>query len=444
MDSTLPAKLGKAQIPVVLKDPKRALYIIVGIIVVAFILWALSMAVQKYTQLSNQSNIDRIRAAQENDLQKYWTGVTQRLQGIDYAFSTKPIPESQKLLINANVFGVRQVGCLGPFSSPVFDEANATRFALASGARCLILEIGKEQNGVDPKLIYRDSWGNKQSLNLGSIEAVAKQIAGRAFAAGNDSTPAGVTEDPLILVVYFAAAPSQADAPLEYVRFLGKVAEALQPLNHLILGQTPQGDFRRQAQETQLFYQPLDTLKRRIIVLTNADTTPFRRLQQLGLAGELGPSQDLDLMVHARLYSREVPSGLGITAAPAGTQQAAAVITTPGYWLNTPPERLADAVSQTKKAWTLVMSPVAGDGSEVPTKEQLAKLLGTYGVQCVPITLFQKEEIRKTFVGMGTVYEKSVWSPKADLIRYVPVPPITTQKPLPQSDSGGGAIRAPV
>jgi hypothetical protein len=224
---------------------------------------------------------------------------------------------------------------------------------------------------------------------------------------------------------------------------LAKVSVALQPLKNLILGQTPQGDFRRQALESQLFYQNLEILKQRIIILTNADTTPFRRLQQLGLKGELGPEHDLDLIVHARLYSRESPSGLGVTAAPAGNQQAAAVITTPKYWLNTPPDRLADAVSQTKKAWTLVMSPVAGEG-EVPNPENLKKLLVIYGVHSVPMTLFESEDTTKSLVGAGAFYEKFSWLTKPDLIRYVPVPPIITQKPIPQTDSGGGAIRAPV
>lgn len=416
--------------------------IVAGILLVLLIIVCIVFVVKQYTKLSTPQNIDRIRNTQLVELEKRWIGVTQKRQGLTAAFNQVSIPDSQKLLINTSVFSTRLGGCVGPFSSPVFDEAAATRFALASGARCLVLEIDS-LNKIDPKLVYRDAWGNKQSLNVGSIELVAKQIAGRAFVSGNDSTPPGVSDDPFFLVLYFVSTPSPAEKPLDYTRFLGKVAEQLQPLKNVLLGQTPQGDFRRQAQESQLFYQPLETLKRNVIVLTNADTTPFRRLKELGLAGEIGAAQDLDLLVHARLYSRESPSGLGITAAPVGTQQPAAVITTPKYWLNTPPDRLADAVSQTKKAWTLVMSPVAGEG-EVPNSENLKKLLVTYGVQAVPITLFESEDTIKTLVGTGAYYEKFSWTVKPNLIRYVPVPPIVTQKPIPQTNSGGGAIKAPV
>lgn len=419
------------------------IHAVIGIVLIGIIITCISIAVKNMTVLATPDNIARIKQQQTALLEKQWTGFSQRMKGIDAGFNLLRVPDSQRLLINTNVLGVRLVGSVGPFSSPVFDEVSATRFALASGARCLVLEIDREESGTEPKLIYRDSWGMKRSLNMGSLELVAKQLAGRAFTTTIDSTPSGVVDDPLLLVLYFVNTPNPAEKPLDYTRFLGKVAEALQPISNLLLGQTPQGDFRRQALESQLFYQPLETLKRRIVVLTNADTTPFRRLKQIGLAGELGNAQDLDGMVHARLYSRESPSGLGITASPAGNQQASAVITTPKYWLNTPPDRLADAVSQTKKAWTLVMTPVASD-SDVPTKSQLNTLLTTYGVQCVPITLFQPEAINAPFVSQDGVYKNTSWTPKPDLIRYIPVPPIITQKPIPQTNSGGGAIRSPV
>lgn len=434
-------KRGLSSVPLVNKIRWDRVFLVFAVVVIIGV--CVYIALKNAQILATPENISRIRNTQMIEMEKRWIGISQKRRGIYDAFSQTPIADSQKLLINTSVLGMRLGGCLGPFSSPVFDEAAATRFALASGARCLVLEIDRLQDDVEPKLIYRDPWGMKRSLNTGSIELVAKQIAGRAFSPGNDSTPPGVAQDPFILVLYFVNTPSPAEKPLEYCRFLAKVSVALQPLKNLVLGQTPQGDFRRQALESQLFYQDLDTLKQRIIVLTNADTTPFRRLQQLGLAGELGPEHDLDLLVHARLYSRESPSGLGITAAPAGTQQASAVITTPKYWLNTPPDRLADAVSQTKKAWTLVMSPVAGE-NEIPNPENLKKLLVTYGVHSMPMTLFETEETTKSLVGTAGVYENFSWVTKPELIRYVPVPPIVTQKPIPQTDSGGGAIRSPV
>jgi hypothetical protein len=416
--------------------------VLFAILAVTLIIWGITVAVKNARLTSTPDNIQRIKDQQIAAMENQWIGTSQNRQGIATAFQNANVPNSQRLLINASGLGVRLTGCLGPYDSPVFDEAAATRYALASGARCLVLEIDHPQNTYEPKLIYRNSFGMKKSLNMGNLEEVAKQIAGRAFVGSNDSTPWSVASDPLIVVLYFVSTPDPATSAVEYTRYLGRVAEALQPLKNSILGQTPQGDFRRQALESQLFYQSLEVLQKRIIVLCNVDTSVFRRLSNIGLAGELGAEQDLDLLVHARMYSRESPSGLGATSQPESTIQPSCVVTTPDYWLNTPPDRLADAVSQTKKAWTLVMNPIAS--SSFISSENLKKLLVSYGVQSVPITIFENQDAIKATVGKEAFYEKSSWLVKPELIRYVPVPPIVVQKPIPEANAGGGAIRSPM
>jgi hypothetical protein len=413
------------------------------VLAVAIVIIYLSVvAIQNSRKTATPDNIKRIQVQQQALLEPLWTGITSRKKGIQQVAQEAKLPEDQKLLINMSVFATRLTGYLGPYASGVFDEDTATRLALSSGARCLVLEIDREVGSNEPKLIYRDGWGIKQSLNTGSIEKVAKSIAGRAFTASNDSVPASVAEDPLLLVLYFVSAPDVAKEPREYIRFLGKVASQLQPLRDRIVGQTPQGDFRRQAQESQLFFQPTSVFKSQVIVLCNADTTGFRRLSALGLAGELGSNQDLDLFVHVRLYAQESPSSLGISTAPTSTSASAAIVTTPGYWTYMPPDRLAQAQTQTKKTWTLVMPPVASEKIDY-TSENLKDMYTKYGVHAVPITLFDAKPVTDSFVGKGASFNTGAWSIKPELLRFIPPRPILGLKASPQTNASGGFIASP-
>jgi len=418
--------------------------IIVGVILILLVLglliWGIVSAFKNRRVLATPDNIKRIQNSQSFALEKRWSGITQGKQGLVPAISK--IPDDQQLLINVSVFSTRLTGYLGPYNSGVFKEDTATRIALNSGARCLILEIDRLTNSYEPCLVYRDGWGIKQSLNIGSVSKIAKSIAGRAFTGSSEGAPPNVANDPLFVVLYFVSTPDPVRTPQEYVRFMAKVAEQLQPLHDLIIAQTPQGDFRRQALESQLFFMNYKLFSRRVLFLTNADTTPFRKLQTLGLEGEIGSNQDLDLLVHVRLYSRESPSGLGISASPTNNVKPAAVITTPNYWLSTPPDRLAEAQNQSKGTWSLVLSPVPTDSTSL-SKDDATKLFTIYGVQSIPICLFQPEDKTAVFTGKDAPYEKTCWSVKPELIRYIPPKPIIVQKPIPQTDSGGGVVVQP-
>ncbi len=421
--------------PLVMQIAKYILLILIVIIAISLITYVFNTR----RATSTPENIQLVQTKQLTQLNVRWGALMQGKTGLSSA--SDPIPADQRLLINTNVLGTRLTGYLGPYNSGAFDEDSATRLALSTGARCLVLEIDHEQGEQEPLLIYRDAWGFKQSLNVGSIGKVAKSIAGRAFTPANDSAPPAVASDPLFLVLYFVRTPNPSTQPRDYIRFLAKVAEQLQPLTNVCLGQTPQGDFRRQALESQLFFTPLSVVSKRIICMTNADTTPFRRLGPLGLAGEIGAKQDLDLLIHARLYSRESPSGLGVTSTPTSSTAPAAVITSPQYWLTIPPDRLADAVSNTKQAWTLVMTPTADALSLDANK--VKKLLQEYGVHCIPITIFDAPQTTDIFTGRDAPYGKTAWTYKPDLIRFIPPRPIVIQKPNPLTNSGGGAVVAP-
>lgn len=321
----------------------------------------------------NQARIRTERLQELNAL----AGTFNSKQPVMSALQSAGVPAPQQLLINTAVQGVRLAGYLGPYSYGVFDEDNGVRLALATGARCLILEIDHLENSSEPVLLYR-AGGLVYSMNTGSIAKVAKSIAARAFRVDGDGTPDRLVNDPLIVVTYLARAPPVTQDPRAYIKYLGKIAQQLQPLTPHLLGMTPQGDFRRQTNESQLFFYPPSMYNRKIIHLTNADTSMMRNLAAYNIKGSIGPDQDLDLMVHARLYAKESPCPLGITSFPTEQKTPAAVLTTPIYWLTIPPERVQQAINDTKKAWTLVME-VTPD-QDTLTAEKLLSLYKTYGV----------------------------------------------------------------
>jgi len=414
------------------------------VILVIFLVWIVYLIIKKVitnrSNLSSPGNIVKIQKHQNTLLGAEWSSGLQSKLGISTQFTTTPQP--QQLLINTAVFATRLTGFLGPYDSGVFDEDNATRLALSTGSRCLVLEIDYDNHIYAPKLIYRDGWGMKRSINTGSIAKVAKSIAARAFNPQNDGVPQSVSQDPLFVVIYFVRAPNQGTEKLEYMRYLGAVAEQLAPLKDLLLAQTPQGDYRRQALESQLFFRDYHAFQQKIILLTNADTSGFRNLQALGLAGEFSSLQDLDFMTHVRLYGRESPSQFGITSSPSSSIKPAAVITSPGYWMSTPTDRAASAVELTKEAWTLVMPPIS-TATNQPDQKTIDTLFKTYGAHCVPVTLFADPALKDQFIGKDKIFSTAVWSAKPPLLQYVPPKSIPIQRPYTQANSGGGAVVAP-
>jgi hypothetical protein len=421
-------------------NPAIIFYIISGILVIIILVYSIKSFYRNWNGVSSPGNILAIQKSQNIILEAQWAGRLQARQGINASFSKTPPP--QHLLINTAVLSTRLTGFLGPYESGVFDEDNATRLSLTAGARCLILEIDYENNIYEPKLIYRDGWNMKQSLNTGNINAVAKSIASRAFKPDNNGAPASVANDPLIIVLYFVRLPNKSTQSLDYVRYLGKVAAQLDPIKNLLIGITPQGDFRRQGLESQLFFMPTSIYQNKIILLTNADTTLFRNINNIGLSGEIGVKEDLDFMIHARLYGRESPSPFGITGSPSSSVKPAAVITTPEYWTMTPPDRVESAVQSTKESWTLVMTPVSSATNQIKEVD-MNNLLKIYGVNSIPFTLFSDSKLTDIYTATGKPFNTTSWIAKPQLIQYIPPAPIPIAKPFPQANSGGGTVIAP-
>lgn len=410
---------------------------IVAVVVIVALasIYPISRLFYNYSTLATPKNIQNARNVQRAVLEGRYLGTMMSRGGLS---QTAGLPEDQKLLINYNVLSVRNLGFSGPIKDGVFDEELATRLALSSGARLVILEIDRTESG-EPTLMYRDPQNYVQSMNTGSIQKIAQTLADRAWTATNDAVPSRLADDPLFLVLYFKTVPNNFSATAEYLRFLAKVAKQLQPLRGRIIGQTPQGDFRRQGGESQLFFMSLSIFMRKCVVICNVDTSQFRNKEQYGMP-ELRPEEDLDLLVNVRAYSRESPSGLGATVGPSQSVTPAVVITTPDYWLNTPPDRQRDAIDLTKKAFTIAMYNAS---EKELTRENIDKLYDSYGVQSVPFSIFDDTKKTDIWIGKDARFAPSGWQAKKEMLRFIPPKPIEVLKQNPKANSGKGFVVAP-
>ncbi len=220
---------------------------------------------------------------------------------------------------------------------------------------------------------------------------------------------------------------------------MAKVARALAPYKNNFLTQTPQGDFRNQSLESQIAFLPWAALENQMILITNADTTPFRSLDRLGIVG-LTQDDNLDTIINARVYTKEVKVNFGITTTPLANVKASFVLTTPDYFLNVPPERKADAIEGTKSQFTICMSH---DPEFALSPENLSRLYTEFGVHSIPYCHFSPTKVTDQWLGQGKIYEKSAYVLKEEPLRFIPPSPHILKKASPKTNSLGGMLVAP-
>jgi len=407
---------------ILFSEPLKLFAIFIGILISVIFLYFIASLLSK---ISTKPTVDAITAARLQVLNKR----LESLQGTQSSIYTISLPDNQNLLLNYQVAGCRLAGYLGPLQDGVFKEEDAVRLALAAGNRLFVLEISAlAENPTEPLLIARDSGGYKRALNDGSIKKVCSALASTGCA--------GYIPDPLIVVLYFHDAPSVTTNPSGYIEYLSKVAMALQPLIPHHLGLTNVGNFTRQGMETSLFSYSTDFYKNKVIIMTNAKTTYFRDLTQIGINRRIPQNKDLDFFVHARLYNQASGGDLGITEiAPSGTSPRA-IITDDAYFLTTPPDRINETNNLTRNTFTIVMKK---DPTYLPTPEQATLLLSTYGVSCIPTDTFGDSG-----KGLFKEFTKNLFIAKPITLRFTKPAPIVPNVPNPALDARGGNLVAPV
>lgn len=350
----------------------------------------------------------------------------------------QPLTADEDCLINYQPLSILQPGFVGPALDGVYDEVKGVTMALDKGARCFVLPIDfHEMPTFDPKLfaprgapclLYRDADGVIRSMNSGSIQKIAETLANYGF-----SNATNYRDEPMILILYFVRAPNKDTDIARYLEYLSNVAKALSPLIPFHLNQTPEGAFTRQARQDELLYLPPKQFARKVLIFSNADTTPFRNTAALKLP-RYAAKDDLDYLVHLRMFKTStVP--MGITEMANENQFARGIVETLSYFTTIPPDRTKQTTDKTKIQFTLALA----DPDTLPSEADATLALKTMGVQCLPVNLGLLNAENKTLLGLW----KTNWPFKPKSIRFVKPRPIVPLQPSPKLDANQGQISSP-
>jgi hypothetical protein len=299
-------------------------------------------------------------------------------------------PEEELTLVNSQAKTIKQAGYAGPPTGGKFDPETITAQALKAGFRAFVLQIDYLKTEMDkagafpepgvPTLLYRDDAGTLTSANAGSIETVAKTIASLAFRPESPDYTS-----PVILYLHLLATPSPVRAQEEYMRFLSRIARALNPLAPFHLGSTPMGIFTRQKRERELLHTPLKALEGQVLVLCNADTSIFRA----PLAGgkRYDPADDLDYWVNMRVYlgNEDEQHGVAKIAEKEEATGGPAAIITSLDAISRLGSAKRDAFAVKGKGHLVIAMPGAAAN---PAPKQLDAALKDLGVNMVPLDIF--------------------------------------------------------
>lgn len=426
-------------------DPVRTILFLLGI--VALLAIAIYYIYKKTQEQAKPSNIVRVSNEQQVALTTFLGPFSKPKAGL-MSFSSgsgptlrgiEPVVSDERLLCNFQPLTAFNAGFMGPYNTfGVFNEKEGVFAALQTGARCFVLPIDyHEDSTLDvslfgkpnyPALFYRDNGGNIRSLNVGSIERVASTLAQFAF-----SNLIRNRQDPLLLVLYFVRTPDAASQPKEFLRFTSQVAKELKPLISTHLGQTPLGSFQRQAMADQLLYLPISTFENKTLIFSNLDTTLFRKLPA-GVA-PFRPDEDLDYLVHLRLYKNST-NALGTTPAPDSGVVPRGIVDTLSYFTTLPEPQYKDVVASTKIRWTMAISPVGVN----PTPQTAELLLKKLGVQSLPLQMAAMDEDTQKVMAL---WNAAAWLPKPKALRFVVPKPYVPTPPPPQLNSNQGRVTAP-
>jgi hypothetical protein len=305
------------------------------------------------------------------------------------------ILEEELTFLNAQAKTIKQAGYLGPPSGGKFNPEEATGQALKAGFRAFVLQIDSVKGDMDktafpdgagfPTLLYRGDDGALISANSGSIETVAKTIAALAF---RPEVPD--YSMPVILYLHVLGAPSPVRAQELYIRFMARIARALNPLAPFHLGSSPMGVFHRQKRERELLSIPMKALEGQVIILSNADTTLFRT--PLPGGKQYAPADDLDYWVNMRVYLDNEDDMQGIAkisekgsgSGGGASQGPAAVVLSLSDIVNMGAAK-RDAFATRGKGRFVIAMPGALTN---PAPAQLDRALTDLGVNMVPLDIF--------------------------------------------------------
>jgi hypothetical protein len=275
-------------------------------------------------------------------------------------------PQVRKLL-NLQPPTVAQAGYAG---GGLFDEDITIKNTLAAGVRSFVLQIdyldvakgeGFAAPG-DPCLLYRDSNGVLLSQNSGSIKNVSEALAKYAFA--------GSTE-PILLILSLKRTPDPVATPKDFLKYCSKIATQLKPLAPYHLGNgATDAAFHRQGKASDVLNLPFSRFEKKVIVMTNVDTSLFRKAASLKM--KIEPADDLDYWSHVQISTEGTPA------------------------VTVPFSTVRSLKGSAQNKWALknrkYFTVAQLDPSSNPSVDDASMLLNNLGINIVPIDIFSFNE----------------------------------------------------
>jgi len=423
---------------------------------IALILYFFVILILYFVNRSNNNDNFKLESAYQTQLQtlsKRFTEVaaSDTSNNISNPTAKRPITEllsktdvpiSEQCLTNFYSLATRFTGYLGPMENGYFDPDTAVQLAVKAGCRVFVLEIDYLDDCIDksdkyfPQIVVRDVQGkliikynsNQPFCNSpehSNIREVCEKINYYSFSNSTQNST-----DPVIVVLYFLRQPPGAYDSKTVLDYYSHVAKSLSPFkDRLITNELFGGSFYRQKQEDRLIINKLSDYNNRVLIFSNANTNGFRSEK----APKYSAMDDLDYLINLRLSYTQTK--LGLTDNNSGS--IFGILQTTDDYMIIPSDRSEEVIDNTKLRWTICLSK---DPSQPVTKEVYDKITNTYGVNCVPIQLF---DINNNFMFTDKTFKTYSFMPKPEPLRYRKPGIVVPGKANPSMNSNQGSLRSP-
>jgi hypothetical protein len=198
------------------------------------------------------------------------------------------------------------------------------------------------------------------------------------------------------------------------------------PLSTYFLKNEATGTYYRQSNEMKLLQNKIGDYKNKVLVFSNADTTGFRD------SATYEATEDLDHIINLRLTYKNTQ--LGITT---NTSSTMGILDTVDTYMTIPDNRSSDTIRDVKNHWTICLS--SNPLQSVP-EETHKKITETYGVNCVPLILWDTPTNNYMFKN-DPLFMTHSYTLKPESLRLQKPPIVQAGTPGPTTNANQGRLR---
>jgi hypothetical protein len=209
------------------------------------------------------------------------------------------------------------------------------------------------------------------------------------------------------------------------------VAKALQVFGTRLYQQASNGNYFRQLQPDQLLLNKITDYNGKVLIFNNADTSGFDPTNCTNIP-KYTPKDDLNYCTNLQLHYNM--RQLGVTDNNAGN----GILDSADEYKNIPVSESAVSKTNTTNKWTMCLP--SNPLTPVP-ESTFSYITNTFGVHCVPITLF---DTSNDFMFTDKNFKTYSFRPKPANLRRAPPKEIVPGKAPLNQNSNGGQLRPPI